>query len=173
MNVRFPYPDKYKRDKAIYQIRRVNVSMIAAVKKDIGSSTKGKSLLDEIHRICQEHFYRFALRPLIPRWTRVRVLIFVMGQNLKGMNMDTLPGSIKSKKLSAKDIMIPTNKRQLSSRLDALMTGWCLRTTNTPSMNKVQRIPVAENNLVKRSRDDDESTLITGLGRHFTLFSSG
>lgn len=40
-------------------------------------------------------------------------------------------------------------------------------------MNKVQRIPVAESDKVKRSRDDDESTLITGLGRQFTLFSSG
>lgn len=34
------------------------------------------------------------------------------------MNMDTLRGSIKSTKLSAKDIMIPTNKIQLSPQLD-------------------------------------------------------
>lgn len=40
-------------------------------------------------------------------------------------------------------------------------------------MNNVQRSPMAEKDMVKRSRDDDGSTLTTGLGRHFILLISG
>ena len=149
----------------------LDVSIIVTIGKR--SSSQGKFIVHEIYRIWQQHFYKFALPTLIPTRTENLVLLFTMKQKPESMNTDTLRGSIKSTKLSAKDIMIPTNKIQLSPRLDALMTGWCLRMTNTPSMNKVQRIPVAESDKVKRSRDDDGSTLITGLGRQFTLFSSG